>query len=87
MFRAELDQIFAVIAARGRLAAPWRPKDAAAALYLVFSGMLQASLETPEELRLTVQGMDLARVFLAALDAARPRAAAASTALPAAAGG
>ena len=89
LFRAELDQIFTVIAARGRLAAPWRPNDAAAALFLVFSGMLRASLETPEELRLTVQGIALARLFLAAFDAARPRAAAAaaSTVLPAAARG
>ena len=84
LFRAELDQIFTVIAARGRLAAPWRPDEAAAALFLVFSGMLRASLETPEELRLTVQGIALARVFLAAFDAARPRAAAPSTVLPAA---
>ncbi len=83
LFRAELDQIFTVIAARGRLAAPWRPEKAGAAMYLVFSGMLRASLETPEELRLTVQGMELARVFLAALDADRGRGAAGAAHAPA----
>jgi TetR/AcrR family acrAB operon transcriptional repressor len=81
-FRAELDHIFDIIAARGRLAAPWRPDEAAAILFLVLSGLLQASLQAPEENRLTVQGMALVRVFLAALDAARPRDAAVAANAP-----
>jgi TetR/AcrR family acrAB operon transcriptional repressor len=88
LFRAELEQTCALIAARGRLAAPWRPEAAADALYLVLVALLQESLQTPEKARLTVQGMVLVRVFLSALDAARSRdAARAPDALPRAAAG
>jgi len=71
LFRAELEQIFFIIAARGRLAAPWRPKEAAAAIHLTLYGLLQTWLESPQDYRLTVEGFALARVCLASLDAGR----------------
>ena len=68
MFQAALKHVFDLAAARGRLAAPWQPPEAAMACFLLVNGLIQAWLRTPEKIRLTVQGKALVRTFLAALD-------------------
>jgi len=67
MLRAAMDHVFGVAAARGRLAPPWQPREAAMACFLLVTGLVQTWLRTPEKIRLTVQGKVLLRTFLASL--------------------
>lgn len=65
---AEIERIFGLIAARGRLAPSWRPEGAAFAFFALLTGVIQAWLRDAGSVRLAAEGAEAMRGFLRALD-------------------
>ncbi len=65
---AEMERIFGLIAARGRLAPPWRPESAAFAAFALLNGVIQAWLRGAGCVSLVAEGAEAMRGFLHTLD-------------------